>query len=359
MIKYYFNNNFAEILEKFGSVKILGDRKRIFCTISNLEDIKINSLIYINDKNYLKTAIDSPASVIIIPLSLETIALNFLEKNLQKTFVVSQNPKLLFAYASTIFKKRTLKYGIDRNTIIKSKINGKEVEIQPFVVIGENVVIEKDVIIESFVNIGNNCKIGKGTVIFSGVKIYDNCEIGNDCIIHSNTVIGADGFGYVFDGNNYQKIEHIGKVIIEDDVEIGANCCIDRATIGETRIKKGTKIDNLVQIAHNVTVGENSVICAQVGIAGGAQIGNHVTFAGQVGVSDHAIVEDNVVAGAQAGLATKKYEKNKFILGTPAMDALKFKKSTVLFSQLPELAKQIYNIQNALNEIRKNLIDKG
>lgn len=357
MNNYIKKEYLVEELEDIANIKIIGNPKNKFLTVSNLDEIKERSLVYVSDIKFFDKAINSKASIIVIPYVLEEKANDFCKNNNTKTFVLNENPKLFFAYVTSLFKKRIPNYGIDKTAILKSFVDEKSVEINPFVFIGENVVIEKDVIIESFVSIGNNSIIKEGTTIFSGVKIYENCEIGRNCIIHANTVIGADGFGFVPDKEKYQKIEHLGRVVIEDNVEIGANCCIDRATIGETRIKRGSKLDNLVQVAHNVTIGENSIICAQVGIAGGAQIGNHVTFAGQVGVSDHAIVEDNVIAGAQSGLTPKKYEKNKFLLGTPAIDAMKFKKSIVLFNQLPEIASKLYELERLIFEIKTKIND--
>lgn len=358
MIEYIEKNYSADYLSNFGVIEIIGDINRTFSSISNLDKIKNNSLIYITEDKFFNLAINSEASLVVITVSMKETAKSLVEKNIPKTFIVHKNPKLLFAKISTLFKKRLPNYGISDQVILKSKVDPEYVEINSFVTIDENVIIGKNVIINSFVTIGKNCRIGEGTIIFPGVKIYENCEIGKNCIIHANTVIGADGFGFVPENEKYQKIEHFGKIIIEDDVEIGANCCIDRATIGETRIGKGTKIDNLVQIAHNVSIGENCMICAQVGIAGGAKIGNHVIFAGQVGVSDHAIVEDNVIAGAQSGLTTKKYEKNSFLVGSPALDAIKFKKSTVIFSQLPDFTKDFYSLKEKILKIEELLKTK-
>ncbi len=358
MVEYQKRNFSISDLLIFGKFLVLGDDKSIFSSVSNLEDIKDNSLIYITEIKFLEKAVQSSASVVIAPYSLEKDLRQIIEKGTTKTFILCENPKLLFAYATSLFKKRKINHGIDNTVKSKTNLNDKKVEIEPYVTIGANVSIGNDVFIGSFVSIGDNCKIGDGTIIFSGVKIYENVEIGNECIIHANAVIGADGFGYVFNSANYQKIEHLGKIIIEDRVEIGANSCIDRATIGETRIKKGTKIDNLVQIAHNVEIGENNVICSQVGIAGGAKLGNFVTCAGQVGISDHAILEDNIIVGAQTGLTPKRYSKNSFLLGTPAMDATSFKKSFVYFSKLPELVNKIYYLNSSLEKINKILGNK-
>jgi len=355
MIEYYKNSFLVKELLSFNKISILGNERREFSSVSILEDIKKDSIVYIVDNKLLPQVINSEASVIIAPYYLENELKKLIEEKIEKTFVLTENPKLIFAYVTGLFKKRIIKFGIDETVKSKSIIDANSVQIEAYVTIGKNVEIGKNTYIASFVSIGDNCKIGDETFIFPGVKLYENVEIGKNCIIHSNTVIGADGFGFVFDGKSYQKIEHLGKIVIEDNVEIGANCCIDRATIGETRIKKGTKIDNLVQIAHNVDIGENNILCAQVGIAGGAKLGNYVTCAGQVGISDHAIVEDNVIAGAQAGLTPKRYPKNSFLLGTPAIDAISFKKSIVLFSKLPDINKKIYELESSLQKI-ENLI---
>ena len=349
--------------------EVLGDEKRSFNRLSLLEDIQLSSLIYVQEKKYIEVALRSFASVVVFPLDFKGIieTIDGIESILKdKTLIFFYNPKLLFSKASSLFKSRRPEYGVHPTVSSGSVIDSTTCEIGAYTVIGRDVRLGKDVIIGSNVNVGDNVTIGDNTVIFPSVTIYENCEIGKNCIIHANTVIGSDGFGYVNDkGINY-KIEHLGKVIIEDDVEIGSNSSVDRGTIGITLIKKGSKMDNLVQIAHNTTIGSNSIICSQVGIAGGATIGDNVILAGQAGVSDHCKVGNNVVVGAQAGLTPKSYPDNSFLLGTPAMNALDFKKTSAIFLRLPQLDKQlsqlqatVENLSNTMNNIMKKMDTSG
>jgi UDP-3-O-[3-hydroxymyristoyl] glucosamine N-acyltransferase len=225
--------------------------------------------------------------------------------------------------------------------------------------VAEGVAIPEDAYVGAFAYIGKGVKIGKGvqiypqtfigdytqiadnTIIYSGVKIYDHCTIGKDCIIHSGCVIGADGFGFEPDAEGVnRKIPQIGTVVIEDDVEIGANTTIDRAMMGETRVKKNAKIDNLVQVAHNVQVGDSTFLCAQVGIAGSTTVGKHCILAGQVGVANRLTVADNVVCGAQTGVASSIRQAGQY-QGSPAIDAMNWRRSSVVFKNLPEIQRQL------------------
>ncbi len=201
------------------------------------------------------------------------------------------------------------------------------------------------------VYIGDNVTIGDNCILYPGVKIYHGCKIGNNCTIHSNTVIGSDGFGFAptADGS-YKKIPQIGYVVLEDNVEIGANTVVDRATMDATVIKKGVKIDNLVQIAHNVEVGENTVIAALTGIAGSTKIGKQCMFGGQVGIAGHITVADGTQAGAQAGISYTVKEPNQTIIGSPAINATNYFKSYAIFRKLPDLKKQIDELTSSLKK---------
>jgi UDP-3-O-[3-hydroxymyristoyl] glucosamine N-acyltransferase len=196
--------------------------------------------------------------------------------------------------------------------------------------------------------------VGENTIIYAGVKIYHDCVIGNNVIIHAGAVIGADGFGFVPDKEGvYKKIPQIGNVIIEDDVEIGANTCVDRATLNSTVIKKGTKIDNLVQLAHNVVVGEHTGIAAQAGISGSTQIGKHNMIAGQAGIAGHLKTPDRFIATAQSGIAKVSDKPGQIVGGSPAFAMRDHLKSSALYRRLPELEKRIAELEKALSE-RKN-----
>ncbi len=223
---------------------------------------------------------------------------------------------------------------------------GDQTTIGDFTSISTKVSIGEHCRIYSQVFIGVGTKIGKNVTIYPGVKIYHDCEIGDNCILHANAVIGSDGFGFAPqpDGS-YHKIPQVGKVILEDNVEVGANTVIDRATMGATIIKKGTKLDNLIQIAHNVTVGENTVIAAQAGIAGSTRIGNYCQIGGQAGFVGHIEVADKVSVQAQSGVAASIKEKGRKVYGYPALSYQDYLRAYALFRQLPDLEKRIRTLE--------------
>ena len=230
------------------------------------------------------------------------------------------------------------KLGISKQAFIaKSAKIGRNVYIGEGVVVGDEAKIGDDAKIYPQTYIGDKVNIGESTILYAGVKVYENCQIGDFCIIHAGCVIGADGFGFMPDENGvYEKIPQLGNVIIENNVEIGANSCIDRATLESTIIRRGVKIDNLTQIAHNCDIGENTVIAACCGIAGSVRVGKNCVFAGQVGVKDHVTIGNQVMIGAQCGVHKNVGDK-QVILGTPAMDAKKMMKIFAAMNFLPEM----------------------
>jgi len=229
---------------------------------------------------------------------------------------------------------------------------GKDVFIGAFSYIGEHAIVGNHAKIHPQTYLGNHAAVGERTVLHPGVKIYHDCQIGNDVIIHSGTVIGSDGFGFApqSDGT-YQKVPQLGNVIVEDQVEIGANTCIDRATMGATIIKKGTKLDNLLQVAHNVEIGENSVIAAQTGISGSTKIGKGVMIGGQTGIAGHIRVADGTRAAGQSGITKTVSQPNMTLNGTPALDAKAYLKSQAVYKRLPELEKKILELQTELEKL--------
>jgi len=229
---------------------------------------------------------------------------------------------------------------------------GKDVFIGAFSYIGEHAIVGNHAKIHPQTYLGNHAAVGERTVLHPGVKIYHDCQIGNDVIIHSGTVIGSDGFGFApqSDGT-YQKVPQLGNVIVEDQVEIGANTCIDRATMGATIIKKGTKLDNLLQVAHNVEIGENSVIAAQTGISGSTKIGKGVMIGGQTGIAGHIRVADGTRAAGQSGITKTVSQPNMTLNGTPAFDAKAYLKSQAVYKRLPELEKKILELQTELEKL--------
>ncbi len=261
--------------------------------------------------------------------------------------------KLLQLYQSMQQKR----VGIDSLAFIHSSAKiGKDCYIGPFVAIGEGVEIGDGVVLHPHVTIGRNAKVGSNTEIYSNAVVYHDCVVGNNCILHAGCVIGADGFGFAPTPNGYDKIPQIGIVTIEDDVEIGANTCIDRSTMGSTIIRKGVKLDNLVQIAHNVEVGQNTVMSAQVGVAGSSKVGEWCMFAGQVGIAGHLKVGDRTTLGAQSGLAGGNLAKKggATLMGYPAVEHRKFARNMAALNSLPDLLKEVAELKKELEELKNN-----
>jgi len=221
-------------------------------------------------------------------------------------------------------------------------------------VIGENARIGNRVSIHAQVFVGDNVQIGDNTILYPGVKVMNDCVIGSGCTIHPGTIIGSDGFGFALqqDNESRMKVPQVGNVVIGDDVEIGAHVAIDRATMGSTRIGNGVKMDNLVQIAHNVEIGDNSVVIAQAGIAGSTKIGKNVIIAAQAGLVGHLTIGDGVIVAAQAGVAHSLKEK-EIVLGSPAFDIREYKRSVAVFRRLPELRSLVYKLEKELEELKK------
>ncbi len=237
-----------------------------------------------------------------------------------------------------------------------SVILGAGVYIDDLVIIKPNVQIGDGTKIYGQVFIGDNVEIGKNVVLHPGVKVYHNCVIGNNCVIHANAVIGSDGFGFARDHEgNYKKIPQTGNVVIEDNVEIGSNTVIDRASMGSTKIKKGVKLDNLIQIAHNVTIGENTAIAAQSGIAGSTQIGTNCIIGGQVGIVGHIQIADGAMVQAQSGISASVKSANAKLYGSPAIEYTNYLKSYAHFRKLPEIVLQLRTIQTQLDKKDQNI----
>jgi UDP-3-O-[3-hydroxymyristoyl] glucosamine N-acyltransferase len=260
------------------------------------------------------------------------------------TLIKVKNAYESFAALLTLVEQaKPKKKGIHPTAVIEPGAEiGSDVYIGAFAVIGEKCIIGDGSRIYPHVYIGDNTRLGKNCLIYQGAMIYHECLIGNNCTIHAGSVIGADGFGFAPQSDSeFMKIPQIGNVILEDNVEIGANVAIDRATMGSTIIRKGVKIDNLIQIGHNVEIGENTVMAGQTGIAGSTKIGRNCMFAGQVGIAGHLKVADGTRIGAQAGIGGDIKEANTTILGTPGFDHKQFLKSFVIFRKLPDLKARV------------------
>lgn len=308
--------------------------------VAGIFDAKKGDVTFLSDKKLLQDCADSKASCVIVR--------NFMPE-LDKPQIKVNNPLYAFAKALEAFYVEPYKTaGISKGSFISEKANiGADVTIHPLSYVSDNAVIGDNTVIFPGVYIGNETVIGSECILYPNVTVREKVRIGSRVIIHSGAVVGSDGFGYVPEGGRHYKIPQVGGVVIGDDVEIGANVTIDRATTGNTVIGSGTKIDNLVQVAHNVRIGENSIIVAQTGIAGSANIGSYVVLGGQVGIADHANIEDGSMVGAQSGVFGK-LQKGVYS-GSPAIPHRDWLRSTSIFARLPELMKKVRELEDRLN----------
>ena len=327
--------------------EIFGEPNLEIRGVSGISEAQDGDITFLSGKRHVKDLTHCKASCIIVQEPLHDLAVTQLKV---------ANPYLAFARLLEHFYPKPLKpLGVSRDTFISDKAKVAEsVSIFPFSYIADGASIGNGSVIYPFVFIGENTFIGENCTIYPHVTLREGVKIGNRVIIHPGSVIGSDGFGYVFDEGRYHKIPQVGGIIIEDDVEIGSNAAIDRATTGNTIIGRGTKIDNLVQIGHNVTTGNNSIIVAQVGIGGSTVIGDYVTLGGQVGVSDHTVIESGTMIGAQSGLMGN-VAKGAYS-GTLALPHRDWLKSQAVIAKLPELYKRIKELENKLRELERRNI---
>jgi UDP-3-O-[3-hydroxymyristoyl] glucosamine N-acyltransferase len=326
--------------------KVEGDPQIKVSGFSKIEEGKPGTLSFLSNPKYTKYIYESNADIILVNNNFEP------EHPIKATLIRVENAYEALAKLLTLVEQFTQrKTGISDKTDISDNTKiGKEAYIEAFVSIGKNVVIGDNVSIYSGTHIGDNVTIGNNVVLYAGVKIYKDCVIGNNCIVHAGTVIGSDGFGFAqaTDGV-YNKIPQTGNVILEDDVEIGANTTIDRATMGSTVIRKGVKIDNLVQVAHNVEIGENTVIAAQTGISGSTKIGKNCILAGQVGLAGHLTIADKTIIAAQTGVPNSVKTSGQILMGYPAIPLRDFQRSAIVFKNLPEMQRLVYELKRQLD----------
>jgi UDP-3-O-[3-hydroxymyristoyl] glucosamine N-acyltransferase len=316
---------------------VVGDRDIDIFNISKIEEGSKGSLTFLANPKYTEFIYTTKASAAIVSSDFEPT------ERIELTLIKVKDPYSSFTTILELFDKDLSKRkGISQLTDVNksSKISDSSF-IGSFSSVGENSIIGEKCIIENQVFIGNNVEIGNGCIIYPGVKILDDTIIGQNCIIHSSTTIGSDGFGFApNDDGSYKKIPQTGNVVIGDNVEIGSNSTIDRATLGSTIISNGVKLDNQIQVAHNVEIGENTAIAAQSGVAGSTKIGKNCMIGGQVGIIGHIKIGDNVKIQAQAGV-TSNIESNSRVTGTPAISYMNYNKSYVHFKNLPEIVKKI------------------
>ena len=323
-----------ELAQMTGGV-LEGDAKALIYGFAKIEDAKEGDLSFIANPKYSQYAPTTAASVLLVGKDFET------PEGLKATLVKVDDPYSTLAHLMRLWEQGKMQpTGIESPVAVgENTILPDDIYLGSFSYLGRNIKIGHGVKIYPQVYIGDNCEIEENTVIYAGVKIYSGCKIGKRCVVHSGAVIGADGFGFAPVEGHYEKIPQIGGVILEDDVEIGANTTIDRATFGNTIIGKGTKLDNLIQIAHNVKVGRDNVFAAQTGVAGSTQIGDRNRFGGQCGFAGHITVGNDNEIGAQSGIPNNIGD-NKRLIGYPAIDARLFAKNVVYMKKLGELFKK-------------------
>jgi UDP-3-O-[3-hydroxymyristoyl] glucosamine N-acyltransferase len=330
--------------------EVIGDPTVKINNVSKIEEGKPGTLSFLANLKYQHFLYETKASVVLINADFVP------EKEVEATLIkvkdsYSSMSALLELYVQSIPQKQ----GIESpNFVDPSAQIGQNIYLGAFSYVGANSVIGNNVKLYPHVWIGDNCTIDDNTVLFSGVKVYPETRIGKNCIIHAGAVIGSDGFGFApqHDGS-YKKIHQIGNVIIEDDVEIGANTAIDCATMGSTILKKGVKLDNLVQIAHNVVVGEHTAMAAQTGIAGSTTIGSNCVFGGQAGANGHIKIGNHVTVGGKTG-ASNKVPDNKILMGEWGMEASRYRRVYAVFRNLPELFAEVHHLKKEIENIKAN-----
>lgn len=321
----------AQQIADFIGGRVEGDAQAKVYTFSKIEEGKKGAITFLSNPKYTHYIYDTKASIVLINEDVE------LEGPVSTTLIRVANAyecvaKLMQMYAASLPKKT----GIDSLAFIsKSAEIGKDVYIGPFCYVGDGV------------------KIGDGSMIYPHVTIYDGCKIGKNVTIHAGAVIGADGFGFAPSQEGYDKIPQMGIVVIEDNVEIGANTCVDRSTMGQTIIHQGVKLDNLIQVAHNCEIGENTVMSAQVGMAGSTKIGAWCMVGGQAGFAGHIQVADRTMVGAQCGVISNTKGNGENLIGSPAMDPKDFFKAKALYRRLPDMYKEICALRKEIEELKK------
>lgn len=342
----------AQQIAEFLHGEILGDAAITVHDFSKIEEGKTGTLSFLSNPKYSHFIYDTNASIVLVNKDFQP------EKELKPTLIKVDNAYESLAMLLGLMEQyKPRKNGVSSLAFISptAKI-GSNVYVAPYVYVGDYAEIGNYVSLDASSYVGDNVKIGDNTQIHAGVKIEKACEIGKNCILHAGVVIGSDGFGFVpTDDGTYRKIPQIGNVVIEDDVEIGANTTIDRATLGSTLIHAGVKLDNLVQIAHNVEIDVNTAIAAQSGVAGSTKIGKQCVLAGQVGIAGHLQIADGSIFGAQTGVPNSVKSPNGVYQGYPAVPVGVFRRASVIYKNLPELQKSVYELQKQLDELKAKI----
>lgn len=340
----------AKQIADFLQGDIIGNPNVTVNNFSKIEEGKPQTLTFLSNLKYTPYIYKTQADIVLVNNDFKP------EKEIKATLIkVPDAYEALAKLLELVEKNKAPKVGVEPMSYVAPNAEvGSDVYIGAFAYVSEKSKIGDKSKIYPHVFIGENVTIGKNVTLFSGVKIYEGCKVGDNSIIHAGAVIGADGFGFApqADGS-YHKIPQIGNVVVENDVEIGANTTIDRAVMGSTFIRQGVKLDNLIQIAHNVEIGKHTVMASQVGISGSTKIGENCVFGGQVGLAGHLKIGDNVKFGAQSGIMSNTKDGEE-IIGSPAIPIREFYKSSVIFRKLPDMYKQLGQLEKELNKIKED-----
>lgn len=340
----------AQQIASFLNGTIDGNPEVKVSNFSKIEEGKPGTLTFLANPKYEHHIYTTEASIVLV--NNDFIPSEPIKATLVKVANAYTGLAMLLNLVEQSKRKKT---GIDSTAFIAASATvSNDCYIGNFAYIGENAKIGKNCHIYPYAYIGDDVTIGDNCILYPHITIYHDCILGNNCIVHAGAVIGSDGFGFAPEGENYKKIPQLGNVIIEDDVEIGANSTIDRAVMDSTIIRRGVKMDNLVQIAHNVEIGENTVMAAQVGIAGSVKVGKHCMFGGQVGLAGHIHIADNVVFGAQSGVISDIKEATT-VLGAPAINAKNFMRSSAVFNRLPDMYRTMGQLQREIEQLKKEI----
>ena len=327
--------------------KIEGDKDAKVRTFAKIEEGVEGAISFLSNPKYTHYIYDTKSSVVIVNEDVE------LEGTVAPTLIRVKNAYESIAQLLQIYEaSKPKKTGVSPQAYISPTAKlGKDCYVGPFACIGEGTVIGDGCQIYPHAVVGDNVKMGNGCILYPNTTVYQGCKIGNNVTLHAGSVIGADGFGFAPNVDGYDKIPQIGIVTIEDNVEIGANTCVDRSTMGSTVIRKGVKLDNLVQVAHNVEIGENTVMSAQVGIAGSTKVGSWCMFGGQVGIAGHITIGDKTFLGAQSGVPGS-LKGGEELIGTPPMNPRNYFKSQAIFRRLPDMYKELEALKKTIEELK-------
>ena len=340
----------AKQIAEFIQGTIVGDENATVHTFAKIEEGIPGAISFLSNPKYTHYIYDTQSSIVLVNKDFEP------EKEIKATLIKVDNAYESLAKLLNLYEmSKPKKTGIDPLAYIAptAKI-GENVYIAPFACVGDNAVIGDNTSLHPHATVGSGAKVGSNCILYPHATVYHDCRVGNNCILHAGSVVGADGFGFAPSPEGYEKIPQIGIAILEDNVEIGANTCIDRATMGATIIRKGVKLDNLIQIAHNVEVGSNTVMASQVGVAGSTKIGEWCMFGGQVGVAGHITVGNKVNMGAQSGV-NGSVKDGKALIGTPPIEFKNYFKSSAVFKKLPDMYLELASLKKELDELKKQL----